>query len=363
MRQILKSLQRHTLPFAVLPLFFFSYLKTFWPVYGLIGFFTFVTPKKSDLKKESVLLKSCLFILSLKLIQSPSIQTLIFCRQIFGLYLFYYFFRYKLRPTSIQFSNLYSKTLLSLALVAIWIEFILHLPTIITEFVIFSDDLLKAGYYRPNGFGENATITSVILITFLIELGNRIPKLLQINLAFATAILGSGLGFLGLGYAALVKVLKQNRAKKILPTLFIAALVSFSILSLFQSDISDRSIFFKISPKYITHLIEMKKTDLRDTIDGITLMHFLIGQPLTSFIHYGSDFGWHDAFRMTGFLGFIFNVALIFRVLKNNFARLFLFISIFHYSALVWPASQVFLGYLGSLSANDANKEESPEVS
>jgi hypothetical protein len=328
---------------STLSLFFVTLSGIFWPVFILAGAHTLYKMKFSYLLQEKTLISLFLFFATVKLFQSPSINTVIMFRSSMGLYFFYFYFSY---INKIEFT----KNLLWIAVLTILVEFIFRIPGNL-HYMMTSSGIMQAPYSRVSGFGNNSTITTTILVLYLFSFSETLSVRLKSALVLAIIVCGSGIGFIGLILFGVFEIskLKSNRtvASFIAATLFVFIYLFYYF---YQHTIYDESIFYKLTPQYIDTLFQSKVEEARITALNTNWFSTLFGLSTEQCLEMdkcrGGDFGWKATFQLAGLFGISVNVYLLWRLMPNINSKLFSYLSIFHYSILLFPGAQIFLGYL-----------------
>jgi len=313
----------------------------FWPAYLISLIHTLLKFNLDFLKKEKINISILIIFIILKIIQAPTISTLLFTKTFLGFYFFYYYFKYFNKTE-------FDKILISFVISYSIIEFFFKVITHSNE---FARRWWAIAYPRPLGIGENATVTSVILISFFLCLKKDMrTKLWNRLFTIALIISGSGVGYFGLIYIFIERNLseiKKIKLKLLIITFFI--LIFYSIFFHYMGPIIYKgNPLYKISPKYISFLFSYKSGQLMDIFTSMPdKVNLLIGYDWGgSFAHVGDDFGWRDIFLMSGLIGIALNLFLLTRFVKIKQLKFFLIISLFHYGSIWWPAGQIFLGYI-----------------
>jgi hypothetical protein len=334
--------------FITLPLFFFSLSGIFWPVFIILGLHALYKIRLAHLKQESVLITIFVIFAALKLLQSPTVYTVLMFRSSIGLFFFYFYFSYinKIKINTV---------LLWTAVLTIFIEFALRMPSNKTEVDIYNfltiNGLTQGNYSRVSGFGGNSSITSSVLVLYLFSLGESLTLKLKSAIALCILMCGSGVGFLGLILFTIHSIYKLKKMKIILGLITISAIITaYTYYYFYQDTLYHGSPFYKLSPKYFSSLLSSKVEEIRVAMMNTDLFSMLFGlsseQCLEMNKCIGGDFGWKSAFQLSGIFGVLTYVYMLWRILPNTGTKLFSYLSIFHYSILLFPGAQIFLGYL-----------------
>jgi len=326
-----------------LSLFFISLTGIFWPTFILLGAHTLYKVKFSYLLQEKVFIFLFIFFVIVKLLQNASVDTILMFRSSLGLYFFYFYFSYinKIELT---------KGLLWVAVLFIFIEFVFRLPDNLYNFMNPSG-LMQAAYSRVAGFGNNSSITSSVLVIYLIALSDTISLRLKLATILAVVMCGSGVGFVGLLLYGVFEIAKLRSHRVIISFAAFGLLIAgYIFYQKYQNTIYSGSMFYKLSPRYFDYIFNSKMDEVRILVSNTNLYALFFGassdQCIAMNMCVGGDFGWKATFQLSGLYGIAIYLYLFWRLMPNLGSRLFSYLSLFHYSILLFPGAQIFLGYL-----------------
>jgi hypothetical protein len=345
----LKEINFKNSDYIILPCFLFPVLfGVFWPAYLIALGHILFRFNLEFFKKEkfSVILMGIYF--ALKLLQWPSLETVIFLKTFAGFGFFYFYFCY-FNKTNLD------KILISACAIYLPMEFLIR------NIDHFQNWRILLLYPRPVGFAENSTIMAIILIVFLLTLKNRQGKKWNTFLVVSVLFCLSGMGYVGLIYTYVVSKLRLlfKDLKKSFLILIVLGIAYFVFYAFMQKYIKVGDPLDKLSPRYLMLLLNMKYGVIAGSFAEFQdKLSILIGLPWRGeILHSGTDFGWAEIFFMTGLTGILLYLILINDWIKDISIKVFLILTIFHYNALWMPAGQIFLGYILGHYSNRKNKE------
>lgn len=330
---------------SLLLLFFMPLTGVFWPAYVYIAIHSVFHLSLQDLKKERWLVGLFALFLFVKTIQLPAFNNFLFLKNFAGMYLFYYYFRY-INKTNI------TKWLISSTVLCIGLNFILNASSNYSITMFHSIDklnkyLFHSAYVRPIALGQNATIMSVVILSYLMANPKEAYNILKKKyLYLTTVVIGSGVGLVGLIFHSFMKMKKSSKHLLILGCFITAyfGLYYFSGIYIYTGN-----IFYKISPDYISRLLNDKYIVTSNTLFQMSPLELFIGKSLIEIAPTGADFGWLSVITTGGILGIFITIFLFSKLFKYNKEILFLLIlSSFHYQTTWWSMGQIFLGYLAA---------------
>ncbi|MEA9356637.1 hypothetical protein SHI21_10495 [Bacteriovorax sp. PP10] len=342
--------------YFILPCFALPLLGFFWPAYILAGLHSLFKVHWNDIIQEKVLFISLVSFCIIKFLQDSSLATILFFKTFVGLYFFIFYFSYINKKS-------FEKILIALMTSYIIGEFFYRLYI---QKYIFGRYFWRLAYPRPLGFGENASITTAILVVFLLFFSRSLIKKWIILLVTTIIISGSGVGYFGLIYyyfSSKWKCIKKNPKSAGIGLCIVLSLYS-AFYILMGDNISTSNFLYKISPFYIIFLIKIKYLLLLNHVDLNLLKwdEILFGIRWSNSHYSGSDCGWYEVFLMSGVVGVIINFFLIINYFKDKRISIFILISLFHYSVIWWPAGQIFLGFIAGLNKRSKESEDHDHI-
>jgi len=253
-----------------------------------------------------------------------------------GFLIFYIFFR------SIQNINFnFDKLLITLIILTI-IEGVLVNSIISPEILPnYPDKQLAAShfsdlYQRVHGFGGNPAVLSVLLVAILCLSSQSIA--LVVGVLISTMVVSSGSGYI----AFFIYIVFQKFKHKglILIILFIATMIAYQV---------NADIFYKVSWKYLTYLIENKVLQIESVWSNLTKFQLLFGTQNLSDL--GGDILWLSFFKIYGLYGTsLFIFFILHKLNKKNLLGVFIILILTsHYFVLFSMPGQLIFGYLLAL--------------
>jgi hypothetical protein len=130
---------------------------------------------------------------------------------------------------------------------------------------------------------------------------------------------------------------------------FINSLIFLSLWFLFASNFE---FLYKVSPGYLSYLIELKISQISIAFNNMQVVDFLFGSGYIK----GGDFVWLHFFRAHGLFGaFVMALLILTNINKKNaFGVLIIVLMTGHYFVLFSLPGQLITGYL--LATNEINK-------
>lgn len=200
-------------------------------------------------------------------------------------------------------------------------------------------------WQRAYSFGGNSSVTGVLIVAVLSIVGG---DLLLMTVALITLILlGSGSGLL----AYIIYCLYWfNTKTKILFFLL------FGLFWLFF--VNDIGALYKISPRYIDYLIDLKISQILSTFDIMDNITMIAGSSKLS--DKGGDFLWLSFFSVHGYFGIMLMLFILFTHINraNMFGIGIIFLMTSHYFVLFSLPGQLITGYLFAFNHVQLNKSE-----
>lgn len=330
--------------YFILPCFALPLLGFFWPAYILAGVHSLFKIQWADIIQEKTLFILLVSFFMIKFFQDSSLATIFFFKTFIGLYFFIFYFSYINKKS-------FEKILIASMTFYIIGEFFYKLYI---QKYIFGRYFWRLAYPRPMGFGENASITTAILVVFLLFFSRKLVRKWIVLLVTTIIISGSGVGYFGLIYYYFSSKWEWIKKNPILSGIGLCIVLTFysTFYILMGDNISTSNFLYKISPFYIIFLIKIKYLLLLNHVDLSLLKwdEILFGIQWSNLHYSGSDCGWYEIFLMSGVLGILINLFLIINYFKDKRISMFILISLFHYSVIWWPAGQIFLGFIAGLN-------------
>jgi hypothetical protein len=285
----------------------------------------------------------------------------------FGFLVFYVFFRQQELQTKINIDNLLLCIAAITILEAILINTIIP-PEIMPNFPdLANPDLMEAhktkllGFYtRPYSVGANSSITSSIIVTLMmLRLKLSTNKLSLFNITEVLSVVAVLVSCSGTGYLLLLLyfLLRSNKTRHLMLILLLLALIYLAYFFYNPPEGSSASLLYKVSPVYITALLEFKISQFIDQYNifskGAFASFFGMGFQAGDNLPIMSDFGWINFLYVNGVVGVsIYLIIIISRINSVNKWPLFLLVlGGFHYAAIFsMPAGQLLFAYCLALS-------------
>ncbi|MCX7184831.1 MAG: hypothetical protein NTW90_06310 [Nitrosospira sp.] len=209
----------------------------------------------------------------------------------------------------------------------------------------FLDEISAGAIARAYGFGGNATVTSVLVISLTTILyQGYIRDFLTLSLAVSAT-----------GWIALLAkfILKQRR----LITLILVLPIAILALS-FSGDAAnaiDYPALHRLSINYFLYIGELKLNQIYSVIGQIDSLEFYVGQSLRDSDLRSGDFQALDFFVFNGLIGTIlFLLFVLTRISKKNYISvILLLIGTIHYQIIFSLSGQIIFAWILTLTKSD----------
>ncbi len=198
-------------------------------------------------------------------------------------------------------------------------------------------------WQRAYSFGGNASVTGVLLVAILSII--HPSTLLLVGTFIALLFTGSGSG--GVAYICYL-IYKASFRNKITVLVIVGGLF-FVATSLIP-------VLYKISPEYMSILLELKQSQAIQAISSMNYTEILIGT--SNPLDMGGDFLWLSFFVCHGILGGILLVLFVAgRINRTNaFGILIILAMTLHYQVLFSLPGQLIVGYLFALKGSTLHR-------
>ena len=197
-------------------------------------------------------------------------------------------------------------------------------------------------YKRPAGFGGNASVTSVILVSLFAISSLKRGTAFWVVVAIVASMSGSGFIALFIYFLAI--------APPVLAVPFLLGMAGIII----------NGLIYKVSPDYISYLLDYKVQQMQSEISFDSL---LLGVPLKGALggvkaEMGGDFAFLSFISLNGMVGLALLIFfLISRTNARNWLPVFImFVATLHYGAIYYFPGQLVLGYLLNMKRDQATE-------